>query len=919
MSRRGKWLSLIVVVLLGLSLCFSASAKDMVNLVENGDFESGMPEPWGVYLTGVYSVVHNARGAHSGEYYATFAVRPTVKGGYCALHSPTFPVYPGVTYEIGVWAKGKVGGISIWCSELSQSGQVIGNNFGPSQPAFTGEWQHFTRTFTPPAGCLRSQLFIVLRGEGAVVSYDDISFSYDRDKFTPPEAETLTVTPQVKATDAEVKVYLNNKVFAGPTKILYGEHVIGIEARATGASPKLSGVLRFGDHEVKLDERWRAAPLPEGDQWRSPDFDDRQWPPVAEADGGLPAGQAGIWAADGAKAIALRRVVHWKSQRKDPWRDNQWVSLMRDRMYLPEGSAGGVVTIIPHSEQLPADELILHVEIPAFLELLDRFEEASSFQSNYAYKEVQKQGLNKDGVDYTHYRFIYAVPNEKRWRSFAPMYFQAPDKIERRKDYTFTFWREWNGNVTDVPLALPIIVTGPVNGRQCDYFHLTYTRLVDRHSGGFATFSLAERYAMADTCVDAGVNVVWGTLEESKKIGEYHRYLKEKGVKFAWGANIGMNIPVAADNVENLTYRTLADHPELQGKFYSGGKEAFENGLGYRWDPWYDLTKSMMWCQEYVSSDANEFYDTLRPRFAEAKEKLGDILFTFWDWEYQTLQWSCFCDRCKAAFRKYAKLPADAQLDDETIVTKHGKQWIAFRMDQSARHQLRMMQFCKEYDVLLTNWHPGGSLETSDFDYRLLGDAYEYHFMGWPGYGLPLVGAGRGKDFNSSWKKMSPNIHLAGQSIPDMFPGVVIDERMFKIWALNVALGTYGGGWVMWLDSMYPLPQTHGMSYFLGEATRFINGYEEYFQKRKYITDKFVQEGLKGRPNELLALESPDGKEALVLLFNQSDGPAEVTVTVKDGAAGWTKVRQWEGPEFPRADKVTLTVPEKDVIALHYR
>jgi hypothetical protein len=151
-----------------------------------------------------------------------------------------------------------------------------------------------------------------------------------------------------------------------------------------------------------------------------------------------------------------------------------------------------------------------------------------------------------------------------------------------------------------------------------------------------------------------------------------------------------------------------------------------------------------------------------------------------------------------------------------------------------------------------------------------------------------------------------------------MIPDHIIDERMFKIWTLNIALGTYGGGWVLWLDSMYPLPQSHGMSYFMGEATRLIDAYEEFFKKRKHISGKFEQQGLKGRLNELIALEGPDGKDALVLLFNQSDKSAEVTVTLKD-VAGWKTAQQWEGKKFDNAAKLSVTVPAKDVLALYYK
>jgi hypothetical protein len=571
------------------------------------------------------------------------------------------------------------------------------------------------------------------------------------------------------------------------------------------------------------------------------------------------------------------------------------------------------VHIVPEQEKIHATDLVLHIEAPAFLTLLDRFEQATSFHSNYAYKSVETEPLKKDGVDYTHFKFVYGAPGKTPWKAFAPMYFKADEQIAKDKNYTFTFWREWNGNVTDVPMRLPVIATGPVNGRQCKYFHLSYNRPVLIHSGGGGTFSMAERRAMADTLIAAGMNVAWASVGEKGGVLDYFLDLKKRGVQLAWGSNIGMNWPGPSDAGY---FALLREHPEFEGRFYRGSKEAFENGLGYHHD---DMTGKTFWCQEYVATGGKAFYDPWRPRFEGAKEKLGDILYTMWDWEYGTMQWSCFCERCKAAFGKSANIPDAVKLADETIVTKYPQQWIKFRLEQSARHMAAMMKFCSEYDMLLTNWRPGGAIDANDFTYRPLGDTYKYHFMGWPGSGLPLFGSGRAADFNSNWKELSPDIHLVAQTIVDVFPSHIIDERMFKIWTLNIALGTHGGGWLLWLDSMYPLPQTHGMSYFTGEATRLINDFEQFFKKRKHIEDKFEQEGLTGRANELIALEGPNGKEALVLLFNQSDKSAEVTVTVKDAAAGWTKVQQWEGETFDDAGKITVTVPAKDVIALYYK
>jgi hypothetical protein len=323
-----------------------------------------------------------------------------------------------------------------------------------------------------------------------------------------------------------------------------------------------------------------------------------------------------------------------------------------------------------------------------------------------------------------------------------------------------------------------------------------------------------------------------------------------------------------------------------------------------------------MWCQEYLAEGGKVFLDSFRPLIERDKKKLGGtMLYAMWDWEYSTFALSCFCDRCTAAFAKFAKVPDVPQLSAEQIVTKYPQKWIGFRLDQEARHQLSFAKFLKEYDVLLTNWHPGAALSAGDFNFELLGKAYEYHKSGWPGSALPLMGAGRDGGIADPWKKMNPDIHFLGMSHAMTYWSRVMDERMFKIWTLNIALATHGGGWVIWQEVAFN--QTHGQSYFMGEATRLINGFEEFFKKSKHIEKKFLQVGLKGKVNELIAIEGPTGKDALVLLFNQSDKSAEVTVTLKD-VAGWKTAQQWEGKKFDNAAKLSVTVPAKDVIALHY-
>ena len=887
------------------------SAMDMVNILPNPGFESGLPGPWKEFNFGDYKLVRNADEAHSGEYYATFGWRRPGKGYVSTLESKACNVYPDITYEVGVWARGR-GRFRFWIGGYTKSGQPATVDF-KKYNNLTNEWKHYKVSWTPQGGVARGILFLDA-DVGLVANYDDATFSYDAEKFTPPEAEKLIVTPQVKVAGATFKLFLDGKPFDKPRNILYGEHVLAIEARATGDKPRLSGSIRFGEHVINLDKRWRARATMASNAWRDAGFDDREWKQVQGTDGG-------VWFPHDTKKILLRRVVLWKSQRAEPSRENQWVVLMRDRMFVAEDSAGGFVFIVNESpSKSPATELTMHIEVPAFLKLLDRKEGATFYTTNWLHKKLETSESERDGVKYIHYALTYDINKASHYWTYAPLYFKSDKKILLSDKYTFTFWREANKNITDVPMVIPITVTGPVNGRQCNFFHLTYDGSPACHQANALPYSKAERFELTKTLLDTGMNVMRFRIASTDWGQEYLRFVKKHKVQVWSQFNSGMVHPRQAKDApyegpHSVTHQTLDKHPEVQAVLYDGTKAAFEDSLGFTYE---DHKGERMWCQEYVAQGGKIFIDSFRPIMEYDKKILGgDMLYVMWDWEYSTFALSCFCKRCKVAFSKFANVPDAPRLSPEQLVTSHPKKWIRFRLEQEARHLLSFAKFLKEYDVLLTNWHPGVSTTSGDFDYSNLGKAYEYHKMGWPGSDLPLFGAGRDGKLTEPWKKLNPDIHVVGMTITNTFWNHVIDERMFKIWTLNIALATHGGGWMLWQEVAWN--QTHGQSYFMGEATRLIDAYEEFFKKSKHIESKFQQQGLTGKANELIAIEGPDGKEALVLLFNQSDRPAEVTVTIKDAAAGWTKVQQWEGKIFPNATKLTVTVPEKDVIALLYR
>ena len=901
-------ISRFVIMLIYLSLNVAAAGSDVgaeerVNLIKNPGFELGEQDPWYVYHSGELTVKRDSTEAHSGEFYVTFKWAPHVKGGYSSIMSSRCEVQPGTPYKVSVWAKGK-GQLQLWINMSSTANRFMSTDFGPTY-RLKDKWTYIERTWTPEAGIHGARLHLWIRPD-TFASFDDATVSYNRIDYPPPKIETTEISNHVRTSDAAAHLFINGKEAANQTDVPYGEYVLAIKGKATGNHPALFGQVKVGDFVVPIDTRWRVSVLPADDGWMKPGFDDRKW--------GLAQGEKGIWSSDGNKDIALRRVVLWENKRRHPWQVNQWIPMMTEHMFLPEGGVHSWMSIIIPPASQPSSELTLNLEMPAFLHLIDKKEQATDHLSNYHPKDVAIEPFTRHGTNYNRYRMLYAIPKPgSNFRAWAPLHFTVDSKIPHSPRYVFRYWREANSNITDVPVTLPITLTGPVNGRQCKYFQLIYNTPGIMHSGGFGAFSLSERKAISDILIACGMNVAYlESFTERMGVLDSHRYLSDHGVRFYAWFNMGMNYPP-----EGKPRQFLEEHPEYAGRTYEGDPEKAKKAFPGNYGTWKWGKSVTMWSHEYLAEGGKEFYDFMRPRIEEGRKKIPGVRYLLWDWEYDTFKLSTFSERDIKAFRRFANITENVKLTDEIIVEHHADAWRSFRLDQTARHIRSMITFLKEYNITLVNYHPGPSIDFPDVHFSPLKDVLEAQLMGWGGSSPPIYGIGRDGGPSGGWRKLMPDIHLVANRQVSMYRAEVIDERILKIWAMNMCLATAGGGWTRFNISMRPYWQTGGMSYFLGEATRMIDAFGDTFRHAKHVTKRFSQSGLEGLGSGFVALEAPDADSVLVLLFNENDRPVNVTVE-SEAVRGW-KVKQWEGPGFQRAHKVKVEVPALDVIALDYR
>jgi hypothetical protein len=136
-----------------------------------------------------------------------------------------------------------------------------------------------------------------------------------------------------------------------------------------------------------------------------------------------------------------------------------------------------------------------------------------------------------------------------------------------------------------------------------------------------------------------------------------------------------------------------------------------------------DWTKRDQFCPSYVTGEgAAQFKEAVKTDIGRMLHGGTNSGFTgfpkstlYWaDWErepwdansmgYEVARTGdksyCFCERCKKAFRAYAKLSATADLSDDAIFKNHKIDWSLFRTGMDGRIQKLVKEACNEVGIL---------------------------------------------------------------------------------------------------------------------------------------------------------------------------------------------------------------------------
>lgn len=829
-------------------------------------------------------------------------------------------VKAGGIYHVGIWARG-TGTLALNVYQYHASNFMGAEAFaGGPRLQLNNEWQELRCEYRPTDKRLKEAAFaVVLSGHGATAQLDDATFTFD-----PAENPGITVGELpakttlgiwVEARQAEVALFVAGRPVPlargrASVEISEGLASLTIEARAKGYSP---GIRVAVEGHPELLGRWKANGEVEPAS-REAKYDDGGWASASSDREGF------LWVADPKTRTAVfRQVVLWNQTHYGP-----------DRCLLPKlrewgfsrGNFDNLLLALYSPLPFDLDGYEFVLDLPAGFELFGlEGEYFTRYIMNDRPTAVTREPIVRDSKRYVRHRIAFSsqqVPANGTHYAWLPIRLAAdhPGNSE-----TFFFHRRARGNFTELEQKLPISVLPPINGRQprniriSQFLPLYLSALSPLHMEALSEQSASSGFTHAMlTITEPG----WGPQWNAFKLA-YYRQLRLHGVRTS--ITIPGGFPLFATHVpghqSDHLLRWVEATPEARAKFFDGR-------------PW-SAEKDNMFCPSYMLGTGAEGYrDRITRTYAEilARTPEADTLFV----DYETHAWLpegeggkaasfCFCDRCKEAFRKQLGLPAIANQSNEHIDAELHGEWANFHTAQAAELQALVAESAHRLGLryMVYSWagfRPFWSRSRARADIAFVGAPGNNSAIGLVQAGLDDEARilrddeGLGAVIGQRFPYLGATVARSGWAkLMVMSDDGFVQAKSWKSQILRTIAAFRGG-----IDLQNAGECVGGMQYWIGEATRIIAKYEDFFLAGERA-DELVESDDIAIPN-VIVLKHDNAR--LLLLFNEGEEELAVQVRNRDLLPG-QRARVFEEYQDRAADAMNLTIPASDVIAIEIR
>jgi hypothetical protein len=939
-----RGVSSLAIVLFGCALVLAQRLPAApIELLPNGGGEKinekMMPKYFGIQNAGEIASSPLPR---SGDRAVRLIARPH-EWNFSAFTTPNPNSYPqddvlkikvakGGLYRASVWVRGRGEfrlGVQQWPSIL---GSVM------SEPVKLGkEWQRVDVAYRADPPEIRDvNLQFRLDGERAMADIDDASLTFDPDEnpgvehFDRIPERVLTFRVDSRQTKS-VEVFANGRpvtVSRGIGSIRIREGLVSLAVRATPSGVN-AGVRLLIQGHPETDGRWRTMLAP-SQGWHAPQFDDRRWPTVALDKDGF------MWSPDWkgfsrtkSNDTCFRQVLLWNETHCGP-----------NRCILPQAREWGIsrggfenLTLALYSPlpfELTDYEFVLDVP-RGFTVFGKRGDYYTRYVLNQSPDRVVEEPLARQGGPLTRYRFGHPsshVRGEEAPDGIFTQYSVLPVRLDAdfpSETTAFRYHRRAKGNFTELQQTIPVRVLPPINGRQPKRFMISayvgmplgLSTLAPDHLRALVEQVAAVGWTHFSTSVASPGSHTWGKewLAYQKS---YLTLCREHGIRsILWPWH---SFPITGSLLEPTEPTALLDWVEAT----PGAKARYFNDT-----PAWNRERANMYCPSYVTGEgAERFRRIIAAVWGGMLSQLEgtDIIWTDDERAIFTPNGEgsyCFCDRCKAEFRGFAKLPADADLSDEALFTTHNKQWRLFWAELwfgRVHGELRKAANSLGKQYMVYTWNGSNDL------WRALRGNCDIAFPGMPGSNVTTSRLQKNMDDSMAFYRKEVGVaRVQGQTFAVLNAGhqknawamqqVVsrdgyVDAKSWKSQLLRLAATLQGG--VDLGESM--IDYRAGSHYWIGEATRVIATHENLFVDGERADHLAASEQI-AYPN-LLVLRRD--QERLVLLFNEGEAELPVTLRNIDLVAG-QKARVFERGDWVDAGSVEVVIPPGDTVAVNIR
>ncbi len=643
----------------------------------------------------------------------------------------------------------------------------------------------------------------------------------------------------------------------GPYELTLNDEVISRGAKAAGEAimaPLQTGAnvfalkLEKGTAAISVEapgshfaaESWKVAAADTKDATRA-SLDDQTWAMAKKT--GQDA-QLGPIVGEPGEAVVLRRTLLWEKTRVWPTPEPAY--------YLARGPAQHLVVKMEGLAGKKLDGWTTCIATPPEFEVLgatgyyggspsnpNKFlcTQLGLQQVNGREMRVAKVVADKPVLAGRHYLFSL-------FDLFVRYREEAGDP--KNSEVEFLYWSEANGgNVTEPPQRFRVRLLPKLAGRQPR--QLTF----QLWNGRTAMDDLALREEVLKCAQAAGFNDI---VDSDGFVSEH---FPKYGIRLTFTTNF------APGEMDLADY--LKAHPD-QRLITNQGKPA-DRDAGHH--------LNLMCMTALLGEGWPGLEAALKKRLDPIRPHTVDI-----DYEYGPYDGphSCYCPRCLAAFREYAKLVADVPLDPQIVKDKYGPQWTDFMTRRVA------MMFAK-FKEAIHRLYPGTKFSVySDYQMPYLAEMYgmDWHYIA-ELQACDRAGCGYGETEADIYQTVEALKGIPLVSGLLAFPcgdgnGITVTTPptpQTKAKVLRHLLASKGGGVLVF--------ESHSIDgrtwYAMAEVSRLAAAFEDAF--------------LKGKPAALAGFDVTQaqtlrvGGTTLICALNITGKPAEYTLTLlADAGAG---------------------------------